>query len=505
MRFFQRALSALVLLALGACAQVSEFTPSSQLCDFRTRTLSVNFPDLQQPVAASSPLPAAAPPRDPAMVPMRSDGSDPGARTTLEPLTLAGEVARSLDQNPNPGRNLTDRRAPAFLFLSGGSLHGAFGAGFLDEWRREAEARQGAMPQFALVTGISTGAILSSFAFTGETRNAVDGYSISRESELLKPHITPAKGGGLGLKAGVALAKEGAIADLSPLRTHLDRYLTHRILTRVADGANEGRMLWVGAVDVDTGEAVAFDLGDMATRYVNAQPLPPSPQQPMSPAARKAKDCYISAIVASSSAPIAARPVFIDNRMYIDGGARFGLFGAEINTIVDDIRRRSTPGAKVIPVSYAIINGTLELAAPKKCPKLDDKLCSDSNPTGGKEGAHDAWNFIDLALRSEDILANQVYRFSAQRAGAGAGGQPGGFNIVRIEKDGQDHPYTLTDADVAALGGVDAERGPKPCREWREIDRTLLNPVQFFPRYMRCMIDYGRARERREGWSAQGT
>ena len=50
----------------------------------------------------------------------------------------------------------------AFLAISGGGDNGAFAAGFLNGW-----TQTGTRPQFKLVTGISTGALIAPFAFLG--------------------------------------------------------------------------------------------------------------------------------------------------------------------------------------------------------------------------------------------------------------------------------------------------------------------------------------------------
>src|SRR3954469_7036374 len=49
-----------------------------------------------------------------------------------------------------------------FLALSGGGLYGAFGVGVLNGW-----SAAGTRPEFDAVTGISTGALMSTFAFLG--------------------------------------------------------------------------------------------------------------------------------------------------------------------------------------------------------------------------------------------------------------------------------------------------------------------------------------------------
>ena len=55
----------------------------------------------------------------------------------------------------------------AFLALSGGGDHGAFGAGLLNGW-----TEAGTRPEFKLVTGISTGALIAPFAFLGPAYDA---------------------------------------------------------------------------------------------------------------------------------------------------------------------------------------------------------------------------------------------------------------------------------------------------------------------------------------------
>ncbi|WP_068076814.1 patatin-like phospholipase family protein [Novosphingobium lentum] len=466
-----RIIAALVaILVLCGCAQDAVFTPKSNFCGFKRHVLATNVTD---GMTGSS------------------DRSVTGVG--FAPDSLAGTISSSLQGRPQHGLT-PEGGAPAFLFLSGGGQHGAFGAGFIDQWRVESEKRHHSLPQFQMVTGISTGSIQASFAFAGMTALAVDGYTIPDESVLLTPLAKPSAGGGLGASAGLALARQGAVADLTPLYDHLDRHLTDEVLRRVAQGADQGRQLFVGVVDVDSGEAVAFDMGDMAQRYAVAQPQPPVSETALAPGARRLKDCYIAAIVASSSAPIAARPVFIDNRMYIDGGARFGLFGAEIGAVIDDRKRLAAiagalPGQPPpVPITFAIVNGTLQTGVPATCPWADATLCRDGMPSNVVNSPHNTWSFLGLALRSEEVLSNQIYRFSAQRVGTSAGDCQGCFNFVRIEPDSQQH--------MLAIGNE-----TKTCQQWRDDDRKRLNPIQFFPNYMRCIIDYGRSRPEVVAWA----
>lgn len=54
------------------------------------------------------------------------------------------------------------RRPVALLAISGGGANGAFGAGLLNGW-----TDAGNRPEFTIVTGISTGALIAPFAFLG--------------------------------------------------------------------------------------------------------------------------------------------------------------------------------------------------------------------------------------------------------------------------------------------------------------------------------------------------
>ena len=49
-----------------------------------------------------------------------------------------------------------------YLLISGGRGNGAFGAGLLNGW-----SAAGTRPEFQIVTGISTGALIAPFAFLG--------------------------------------------------------------------------------------------------------------------------------------------------------------------------------------------------------------------------------------------------------------------------------------------------------------------------------------------------
>src|SRR6185369_1840849 len=63
---------------------------------------------------------------------------------------------------------LGNRLPPAnYLAVSGGGDNGAFGAGLINGW-----TATGTRPEFKIVTGVSTGALIAPFAFLGPDYDA---------------------------------------------------------------------------------------------------------------------------------------------------------------------------------------------------------------------------------------------------------------------------------------------------------------------------------------------
>jgi predicted acylesterase/phospholipase RssA len=134
------------------------------------------------------------------------------------------------------------------LALSGGGADGAFGAGALVGLTRSTSR-----PDFSVVTGVSTGALIAPYAFLGSgwDNELLDVYTSGRAEHLLKSR-------GLGALFGSS-AYSGA-----PLRELVDRYATDDLIQAVAHEASTGRLLLVATTDVETGEPVIWDLGSIA-------------------------------------------------------------------------------------------------------------------------------------------------------------------------------------------------------------------------------------------------
>lgn len=400
------------------------------------------------------------------------------------PLTsqerLCNFVRYSLE-TPLPGEKpiqsiLTDNPGD-MLLLSGGSENGAFGAGFLAGWHST-----GTMPRFGLVTGISTGALQATGTFIGRHDITVRGYTIEDESDLLDVFVSAnAVEGGLGFFAIKTLLKRGAISDLTALEKRLHGLYTPDVIEAVGaryEGGKGARLL-VGVTDIDLGRAVALDLTQLANRY----------KQTSDKNERKLlKNCYIKALLASSIVPPAARPIFIDNRMYIDGGLRYALFDDRLGEVLANKSFRESR-----PRMFAILNATGTSRA--RCGKVDDADC---DPITSTTGQREDWDVLGLAMRSLELFETQIKRLSVDRAQQRAKGdgeeEAMPFFFARILPD------DMTRASMRFA--IPDFEGVKTCASWRKDDRTRdeTKPLQFHRRYMRCLIQYGCKRGREGRW-----
>jgi predicted acylesterase/phospholipase RssA len=190
----------------------------------------------------------------------------------------------------------------AFLALSGGGDQGAFGAGLLNGW-----TAAGDRPQFKLVTGISTGALIAPFAFLGSAYDAKlkELYTNISTRDVLK------------LRGYVAALTSDAMADTQPLRRMLARHVDRAMLDAIAAEYVKGRELWIATTNLDSRERYIWNLTRIAAS-----------RHP------KALDLFHSLMIASAAIPGAFPPVLIDveaagrgyQEMHVDGGAMAPVF-----------------------------------------------------------------------------------------------------------------------------------------------------------------------------------
>lgn len=136
-----------------------------------------------------------------------------------------------------------------FLALSGGGDNGAFGAGFLNGW-----TQTGYRPQFQIVTGVSTGAIIAPFAFLGPRYDAHlrKAYTEIGPEDVYEAALLP------------NLIRGPSLASAEPLRNLINAYTTPSLLREIAVEHRKGRRLLVATTNLDAGRSVVWDLGAIA-------------------------------------------------------------------------------------------------------------------------------------------------------------------------------------------------------------------------------------------------
>src|SRR5262245_9016906 len=199
---------------------------------------------------------------------------------------------------------LGERSLPpvAFLALSGGGDNGAFGAGLLNGW-----TAAGTRPEFKLVTGISTGALIAPFAFLGP---AYDGVLKRVYTEVSRKDI-------LKMRSLLAAITNDAIADSAPLWQILRQEVNATRLAATAAEHAKGRLLLIGTTDLDARQPVIWNMGEIAASG--------SP---------KALELFQSIMIASASIPGVFPPVMVEveaggrsyQEMHVDGGTVAQVF-----------------------------------------------------------------------------------------------------------------------------------------------------------------------------------
>jgi predicted acylesterase/phospholipase RssA len=179
------------------------------------------------------------------------------------------------------------------LIISGGGDWGAFGASFLKGWSRVHGPL--AKPEFDVVTGVSTGALISPFAFLGDEQSIDTIVTLYRnpEPDWVKTrwplYFLPANES-FATVPGLERAMR-AIVDMTMLR-------------RIADASRQGRFLLVNTTDVDDGGSWAWDVGSEAQHAAENGDV----------------DRVHRILLASSGIPGAFPFREIDGSIYVDGG-----------------------------------------------------------------------------------------------------------------------------------------------------------------------------------------
>jgi predicted acylesterase/phospholipase RssA len=195
-----------------------------------------------------------------------------------------------------------------FLAISGGGDNGAFGSGVLVGW-----TEAGDRPDFQIVTGVSTGALIAPFAYLGPAydRQLRDVYTTISADDVFSDR---------GIIGGIF---DDAMADTTPLWKLISRYVDQSMMTAIAREYQKGRLLLIGTTDLDAQRPVIWNIGAIAAS-----------DQP------GALDLVRKILRASSAVPGYFQPVLIDveldgkkyQELHVDGGAIAQMFLYPPNT-----------------------------------------------------------------------------------------------------------------------------------------------------------------------------
>jgi len=170
----------------------------------------------------------------------------PGVRLTVD---QADETLRRVADRLAPNRPVLQRDEFNILALSGGAAGGAFGAGVL-----VGLTRAGKRPEFAIVTGVSTGALIAPMAFLGPDYDdrLTEAYVGGGAAQLLSLK-------GLGSALGSGLFKAEALDSL------VDPVIDGPLVEAVAREHAKGRRLLIATTNLDSQKATIWDMGAIAS------------------------------------------------------------------------------------------------------------------------------------------------------------------------------------------------------------------------------------------------
>jgi predicted patatin/cPLA2 family phospholipase len=203
----------------------------------------------------------------------------------------------------------------SYLAVSGGGDNGAFGAGLLHGW-----STGGTRPQFTIVTGVSTGALIAPFAFLGpEYDDELKQFytTLSTKNLFTAAFSTVWE----GLTGGMSLV------DNTPLARMIEQKITPEIFARIAAEHRRGRRLLIGTTNLETQRSIIWDIGTLAN---SGNP--------------DALHLFHKIMLASTSIPGAFKPVFIDvtvdgrryNEIHVDGGVTAQVFLYPLQSAVNE-------------------------------------------------------------------------------------------------------------------------------------------------------------------------
>jgi hypothetical protein len=278
-----------------------------------------------------------APPPPPAVA------AQPQKLPPRAPFTAADEAAAGVPGMPDArfwadsetafAEALPAQRGP-WLILSTGGADGAFGAGLLNGL-----TAAGKRPDYAVVTGVSTGALMAPFVFAGPRYDSALAavYTQTTAADIFEV-------GGTG----------ESFLDTWPLKDLIAKQITPALITDIAAAHQAGRRLFIVTTDLDAGRSVVWNMGAIAVHFT---------AHSSDPRGEDAIKLFRNILLASGSVPGAFPPVLIDveangkrfAEMHADGGVGGQFF------VTPPALMQSTSNYKIpADALYIVVNSSLQ-------------------------------------------------------------------------------------------------------------------------------------------------
>ena len=179
------------------------------------------------------------------------------------------------------------------LAISGGGDRGAFGAGFLVGWGDA--PGDATRPEFDVVTGVSTGALIAPFAFIG-TDEALE----TVETFYRNPKHDWVRSRGLLF----FLPSNPSFVSIPGLERDIRGAVDRAFIDSLSQESREGKVLVISATDLDFGRQKVWDVGSEAERATDDAGM----------------ERVQNILLSSAAIPAVFPPIAIGEGVYADGG-----------------------------------------------------------------------------------------------------------------------------------------------------------------------------------------
>ena len=301
-----------------ACTGTAQLATNTQVARTEQKRKRHHRARRAKPKAAAPPVPV---PELTNIPPQKLQAPPPRATFTgkdVEAAVIPGipDARFWADSEADYRRVLDDKNGP-WLALSAGGEDSAFGAGLLNGL-----SETGRRPDYAVVSGVSSGALLAPYAFLGSSR---DGDLKRESSALTAPDVFEDR------------RTAESLLDTWPLKEFIAKRITPELLAAIAAEHKRGRRLIVITTNLDNGRPVAWNMGAIATAGTP-----------------ESLELFRKILLATSAIPGLFPPVLFDveanghrfQEMHVDGGLAATIYVAPDSMLLSSSPARF-PASKI--------------------------------------------------------------------------------------------------------------------------------------------------------------